>query len=142
MRTAAGHVHIGWKRSNNKIDLRHFEASRLLVKQLDYMLGVPSVLLDKVCARRMMYGSAGAFRPKKYGAEYRVLSNFWLEDKALMKWVFDSTQAAFNLLEEGVHLSDRFHSPREIINYSRKEDAQGLIDKGLWKYIIDNGVLQ
>ncbi|CAN5950618.1 unnamed protein product [Sphagnum jensenii] len=36
---------------------------------------------------------AGAFRPKPYGVEYRVLSNRWLSNPALMRWVYNQAIA-------------------------------------------------
>jgi hypothetical protein len=41
-----------------------------------------------------MYGNAGAHRPKKYGVEYRTLSNFWIFDPKLIGWVWDQTERA------------------------------------------------
>lgn len=57
-------------------------------------LGVPSIVLDDDKERRSLYGSAGSFRFKEYGIEYRTLSNFWLKNKDFMSWVFDQTQLA------------------------------------------------
>jgi hypothetical protein len=34
---------------------------------------------DKDTERRKLYGKPGAFRPKPYGCEYRVLSNAWVD---------------------------------------------------------------
>lgn len=92
-RTGAGHVHVGWVQGA-AIDMAHIDACVGLTKQLDYYLGVPSLLYDKDVKRRTMYGAAGAFRPKSYGVEYRVLSNAWLRDERLMSWVHDNTLLA------------------------------------------------
>jgi hypothetical protein len=48
-----------------------------------------------------MYGAAGAFRPKPYGVEYRVLSNAWLQSEELMAWVYRTTTKAITDLFEG-----------------------------------------
>ena len=76
-----------------------------LSKELDYYLGLPSLLFDPDTSRRKMYGKAGAFRPKPYGMEYRVLSNAWLKSPELIKWVFNNTKLAFERLtkEKPVH---------------------------------------
>jgi len=37
---------------------------------------------------------AGACRPKEYGVEYRVLSNFWLRTDEFIEWVYNQTQRA------------------------------------------------
>lgn len=87
LRTAGGHIHVG----TQEIDMLDG------IRAMDLFLGVPSVLLDNSPAsikRRQMYGKAGAMRPKPYGFEYRVLSNFWMFDKLLTGWVFNNTYKA------------------------------------------------
>jgi hypothetical protein len=89
-RTASGHIHIGWTQNQLLTDKSHFDLCRRIVKQLDYVLGLPSLLWDKDKRRRELYGQAGAFRPKPYGLEYRVLSNKWTETEKHIGWVFDA----------------------------------------------------
>jgi hypothetical protein len=89
MRTAAGHIHIGWTEGQDVFDKSHFELCSLVSRQLDYYLGIYSLLWDKDGTRRELYGRAGAFRPKPYGVEYRVLSNSWLNSETLMRWVYN-----------------------------------------------------
>lgn len=101
MRTAAGHVHLGWTRDKDPKSFEHFELCCALARQMDHYLGVPSVILDTNQERRKMYGKAGAFRPKSYGVEYRVLSNFWIKDNQLIKWVYEGTSRSFKTLVEG-----------------------------------------
>lgn len=125
MRTASGHVHIGWTNGAEPFDPTHFEDCRTVVRQLDYFLGVPSLYWDKDNRRRQMYGQAGAFRPKSYGVEYRVLSNRWLSDEALMNFVFESSQAAIRALDRG---QDYFVRNR---NYAQQVVQQNaLVDLG------------
>jgi hypothetical protein len=84
LRTCGGHIHVG-----TNIDMVKG------VQNMDLMLGVPSVILDgspEAIARRELYGKPGAMRPKPYGFEYRVLSNFWWRDDMLVAWVFDQTR--------------------------------------------------
>lgn len=100
-RTGAGHVHIGWTKDMDINDPHHREACIMLTKQLDYYLGLGSLLYDDDSERRTMYGAAGAFRVKSYGVEYRVLSNAWLKSPSLMRWVFETTQKAVADLFEG-----------------------------------------
>lgn len=106
-RTGAGHVHIGWTNGADIYDRGHVEAGIMLTKQLDYFLGLPSLLYDSDNKRRTMYGAAGAFRPKSYGVEYRVLSNAWLNDPALMAWVYRNTIAGTKALAKGEAVYDR-----------------------------------
>ena len=99
-RTAAGHIHIGWTKDMDINDAGHREACIMLTKQLDVLLGIPSLLIDKDTKRRQLYGQFGSYRVKPYGVEYRVLSNFWLKSPELMRWVYKSVVRAFYLLTE------------------------------------------
>lgn len=101
MRTAAGHIHVGWTNGEDPKDPVHFQRCITLVKHLDAYLGVPSVLWDKETKRRTMYGRAGAFRPKSYGVEYRTLSNAWLRDERLIRYVYRQTIRAVEALIAG-----------------------------------------
>ena len=99
-RTAAGHIHIGWTEGEDIHDEAHLATCRTLVQALDITLGIPSLLWDKDEERRELYGKAGAFRPKSYGVEYRVLSNAWLKDERLMSFVYQRVVDTFNNLVE------------------------------------------
>jgi hypothetical protein len=93
LRSCGGHVHVGGDFSKReKIEL---------VKTMDLMLGVPSVILDNDETRKQLYGAAGAFRDKSYGVEYRVLSNFWIFYDNLIEWVFNQTQKAAEQVKKG-----------------------------------------
>lgn len=100
-RTGAGHVHIGWTNGVDVNDPGHREACIMAAKQLDYYLGLGSLLYDPDTKRRTLYGAAGAFRPKPYGVEYRVLSNAWLQSEELMAWVYRMAKKGINDLFEG-----------------------------------------
>jgi Phage phiEco32-like COOH.NH2 ligase-type 2 len=91
-RTASGHVHIGWGNDFDVFDKKHFEYCCRVARQMDYYLGIHSLLWDPDSTRRLLYGKAGAFRAKPYGMEYRVLSNRWLDNDDLIKWVFNTVQ--------------------------------------------------
>jgi hypothetical protein len=89
LRTAGGHIHLG-------TDKHMINA----IQTMDLYLGVPSVILDatpEAFRRKQLYGKAGAMRPKEYGCEYRVLSNFWIWDDNIVRWVFRRAQEACNL---------------------------------------------
>lgn len=101
MRTASGHIHLGFCEDVDPNDPEHMIRCATLVKQLDCYLGLPSLLFDKDIARRKMYGAAGAFRPKSYGVEYRVLSNAWLLTEDRMRFVFNQSINAVNDLVAG-----------------------------------------
>jgi Phage phiEco32-like COOH.NH2 ligase-type 2 len=118
LRTAGGHIHVG-------TDMDIVQG----VKQMDLLLGVPSVLLDDTESsrnRRKLYGKAGALRPKPYGFEYRTLSNFWVFSDTLMSWVFDQTYLAvsrnYNITEEQGDMI------QHTINTGDKDAARAIIE--------------
>ena len=111
MRTASGHVHVGWGDfSDSWMNADHFLTCGMVARQLDYYLGINSLLWDPDDTRRSMYGKAGAFRPKPYGMEYRVLSNAWLKDDRLISWVYNTTVKAVQDLMDGYAPEDKHGS--------------------------------
>lgn len=98
-RTGAGHLHIGWTKDAEGID--HFEKCAKLVRQLDYTVGLKTLLFDPEPRRRALYGKAGAFRPKPYGLEYRVPSNAWCASEDIARTMFRGCFQAVQLLNEG-----------------------------------------
>jgi hypothetical protein len=128
-RTGSGHVHIGWSQGEDVYDPFHYSACILATKQLDFSLGLGSLLFDKDVKRRQLYGSAGSFRPKSYGVEYRVLSNAWLRERSLREWVFNTTKKAIKDLME-----DNYYG-----NILKNVDVEAAISKGN-EYISDNTI--
>ena len=127
-RTAAGHIHIGWTEDqdiNDPVFRRDCEA---LVKELDYRLGMVSLLVDPDTKRRQLYGKAGAYRPKSYGVEYRVLSNFWLKDEELMGWVYDTV---INTVDNFLNNKQNIISNTWINNNNSGYEARKLINNGI-----------
>lgn len=102
LRTAGGHLHIGFGHLESVTKLK----SREVIQMCDYLLGLPSILMDTDDQRKELYGKAGAMRFKKYGAEYRTLSNFWLFSDELIAWAYNGARQA----------------------YERKDELQGFID--------------
>jgi len=102
-RTGAGHIHIGWAEGVDITHPEHLEACMMVVKQLDWTLGMMSMLYDGDEKRRKLYGDWGAFRPKSYGVEYRVLSNAWLRSPKLVDWVYKTVNKAVQDLYNGKH---------------------------------------
>ena len=116
MRTAAGHIHIGWCTDADVQNSSHVDMCTVLVKQLDLFLGVPSLMWDTCVERRELYGKAGAFRPKEYGVEYRVLSNVWMRTEHRKRWVYRRTLAAVAALEDGQRWYERIPDAEACIN--------------------------
>lgn len=94
MRTAGGHIHIGGFHTDDPMSPLHFEDAAKLARLMDKHVGVYSILWDGDDDRREMYGQASAFRPKKYGMEYRTLSNSWLFNTKIMQFICQQTTMA------------------------------------------------
>lgn len=98
LRTASGHIHVGWTQDADTSDLQHIINCQDLTKQLDWYLGLWSLTKDADENRRLLYGKAGACRYKPYGVEYRVLSNFWVTYPSTRKEVWNRLQAAIRTM--------------------------------------------
>jgi hypothetical protein len=84
LRSAGGHIHIGINDLNDS-------AKRRLVRVMDTVMGLQTVLLDKDSRRKALYGKAGAFRYKNYGVEWRTPSNFWIFDRVSRAWAYSAS---------------------------------------------------
>lgn len=79
-RFGSGHIHINLKEVWKEHDMPEDHIPEWVVAQFcDILIGLP--LLHGCCAktnnRKRFYGSAGIFRPKPYGIEYRTPPNLW-----------------------------------------------------------------
>lgn len=125
LRTSGGHIHVGYDNPNKENRL-------VLMQGMDIFLGVPSILLDEHGdERRSMYGQAGAFRPKPYGAEYRVLSNFWIQSDRLKEWAYEATIMCAERLNDGFVLDVESDIDKVLncINNNDKCLAEQLVSK-------------
>lgn len=129
MRTASGHVHVGWTNGQDVYSAEADMAARAASMQMDIILGVPSLFYDDDTERRSMYGKAGCFRPKSYGFEYRTLSNAWLLTDERKSWIFRNVQKGMDMLMQGRFLRDELaeFNVEEIINNSDKKSAEKVI---------------
>jgi len=127
MRTASGHVHIGWTKGVDINDPAHIAQCNAAIRQMDFYLGLPSLAYDSDQERREMYGKAGCCRYKPYGTEYRTLSNAWLKSEALMRWVYRNTVKGMHELMAGNNLADKYGDIQEIINTGDKKAANKII---------------
>lgn len=94
LRSAGGHVHIGWE--NPDMETR-FD----LIKACDVFVGIPSLGEDGDKRRRQLYGKAGAMRIKPYGVEHRLLSNYWMFDQSRTANVIHRYKDAIDFLNYG-----------------------------------------
>lgn len=135
LRTASGHIHIGWTKDADMTDIQHITACRDLVRQLDYYLGAWSVTQDSDPTRRLLYGKAGAMRFKPYGVEYRVLSNFWLQDSS-------TRLAVWNRLQKGIWDMGKVFRPQqgEFVPKGSSFSCNELVIKSINTSLIDSDV--
>jgi len=103
LRTGAGHIHIGWTKDADPLSKSHMWDCCQLVKLFDGYFPLAAKVWDKDNLRKSLYGRSGAFRPKPYGLEYRVLSNAWVKYPKLWPWIFDSAQYLFKFCQNGRH---------------------------------------
>lgn len=116
VRTAAGHIHIGWTKSANINSEGHINDCQIVVRNFDYTLGMMSMKWDEDTLRRSLYGKAGAHRRKPYGVEYRTLSNKWLINQDLQKYIFDTTKLTMiNIISYGLDFEEQYKNAAQII---------------------------
>ena len=120
LRTAAGHVHFGYEGAFPDLTAD-------IVVGLDYILGLWSVCNDPDTTRRALYGKAGSCRIKAYGGEYRVLSNFWIEDTDMIEFVYDVTTKMVDVIDDFLMRAEPILSRenvQNIINNSLRDQAE------------------
>jgi len=127
LRTAAGHIHIGWKNATEEDQIN-------ITKLFDVFLVIPSLLATEPNERRSLYGKAGSYRPKKYGVECRALDNFWLKSKQQCEHIYTQVATICSLLNnEGEYLMDEVNDTEEeirsCINNHHKGVAMELMDR-------------
>jgi len=96
---------------------------------MDIVAGNTCVLVDRDesnAKRRVIYGRAGEYRIKKYGIEYRVLSNFWLKGYVLWSMATALLRNAVGIYRAG--LADELISKFDI---KKVRDAINNNDKHL-----------
>lgn len=129
LRTAGGHVHIGYK--DERPEGMDFAQSQAIMGVMcDYYMGLMSLLVDTDDRRRELYGKAGAVRMKPYGIEYRTLSNFWIFENEMRKTIYDQAQKAFSALSGEWERLTAILDPHEIqriINENDKRAAEKAI---------------
>lgn len=123
LRTAGGHIHIGYDNPDNDVSIE-------LIKALDLFLNIPSLILDQDNERKKMYGKAGEFRLKPYGVEFRGLSNYWINDINLIKFIFQGIKRAIEFVNNKSILNDEDQIRIQLaINNNDKKEAYDLINK-------------
>lgn len=86
-RTGSGHIHIG------NMNPRADGSKETVVRLLDTTVGFAQSIWDKDTTRQELYGKPGAYRVKRYGVEWRSLSNAWMNSEAAMRFIFANAKA-------------------------------------------------
>lgn len=93
VRTAAGHIHIGW---GNHLDIStgtsHFEDCIYVAKKF-HVSGLFKPETDEEHKRLEYYGMHGSFRPKPYGVELRSPSNRWVPHEITRRKMFNDVRS-------------------------------------------------
>jgi hypothetical protein len=118
LRSAGGHIHM-----------ETFQDKRAIIQACDLTVGLATLFLEKTNLRRQIYGKAGAFRPKNYGVEYRVPSNFWIFKDEYVKSMWNRMMVAEQLVMEGVNLGLIGKRIQYAINNEDKHAAELLLKK-------------
>lgn len=111
-RYAGGHIHLGISSNYTSKESSEYRIAKTeeghieIIKLLDLLVGIPSILLDNSQAairRRSNYGKAGCFRPTPYGIEYRTPSCFWIKAPELVSLIIGLARLAWVLAAHGLH---------------------------------------
>lgn len=120
IRSCGGHIHVGYQKPNNTVSMS-------LIRAMDIFIGLPSIVQEPDNERKSLYGKAGAFRFKRYGAEYRTVSNYYLQSPTLTKWAFENTLEAIEFVNADRPVSmEEAEGVQAAINFNNKELAQTL----------------
>jgi hypothetical protein len=84
VRSCGGHIHASLDGAN----------PFWWARWMDAFVGLPLMMHEPPNTRRELYGNAGCMRVKPYGAEYRTLSNVWLDRPDLREFVWEGTHKA------------------------------------------------
>jgi hypothetical protein len=96
LRTAAGHVHIGWTRVSDPKDARHFADCRYIARKFFEAKPEFYVPTSKVEIERLKYyGGHASWRPKTYGVELRSPSNIWVASEDSRRKMYNVTRTLF-----------------------------------------------
>ena len=151
MRTGSGHIHHGWTNGQQTADPIHFSTCCAITKAFDGYLYPLSLYWDGDQRRQELYGKPGAFRPKHYGSEYRVLSNAWLRDDYLIRTVFRISKSLLTaalsrqmFFHDCVHLGEHFHNigGRPIAEQKAAFEAELRTMPRRWRSLAENIISQ
>lgn len=135
-RTGGGHVHVGHAAGSWEFPLvSGADGKAWLIRFLDVFLGLPSVLMDTdptSQARRRLYGGAGNYREKPYGAEYRTMSAFWITSPREVEAVHNLVWFTVEYIQVNAERLDKLWEPwagrcRDTINSGDRAAAAEIL---------------
>ena len=124
LRTAAGHITLGYDNNTTHISQR-------LAQAFDLFIGTPStkISMDEK-PRRELYGKMGTIRFTAFGVEYRTPSNFWLVSPDRCNWVYEQVMRGIEFVEEEKQMDEEDFLIMEMaINEGEVEASEYLIEK-------------
>lgn len=127
MRTCGGHIHIGWTEGADITSAVHISDCEKLVRALDTALLPAASLFDKDFKRRNLYGAIGSYRPKEYGVEYRVLSNAWLKDEKITRYVYRLVNQVIEKVLNGWAPDDKWLANRFAVLHQPDHEAKRVL---------------
>jgi len=88
LRSAGGHICVGWGDNFDKKDASHVLDCESFIKHIDPAYRGFSQLWDKDERRASLYGKPGAYRATAFGVEYRTPSNAWVAHPKMYPFIF------------------------------------------------------
>lgn len=98
MRSAGGHIAIGWGTGFDKNSQSHIWDCEQFIKTMDQQFGAFADLWDEDKLRANLYGKPGAYRPTTFGVEYRTPSNAWVRYPKVYPFIFNLVQDTFKIM--------------------------------------------
>lgn len=146
-RSCGAHIHVGTNGKDGNEFLLEWQGKFDVVKAMDCIHGVISTVLDsskESIDRRQLYGKPGAHRPKDYGVEYRVLSNYWLKSPVTVMMMYSLTEDVLTLVRDGklVSLVDAMgeNEVQRVIAEGDVDTANKMIDTHLLPILSEDSV--
>lgn len=88
LRSAGGHICVGWGENFDKKDASHVFDCESFIKHIDPTFCSFSQLWDRDTRRAQLYGRPGAYRATSFGVEYRTPSNAWVAHPKMYPFIF------------------------------------------------------
>jgi hypothetical protein len=95
IRTAAGHIHIGFRNPDQYISENKKFKDALYVARKFHQSGIFEPKTSGEQERLKYYGHNGSFRPKSYGVELRSPSNLWLREEGSIRSMYRGVRETY-----------------------------------------------